>query len=62
MYEIRDLETDRIVKAGIKTQVHVIAALTRMAPKRDAFACSKGGKVLVAYITDAGRVSTDFID
>lgn len=51
MYEIRDAETDKVIKSGIKTDAHLAAAMVRMA-RTDIFGCTVGGKSLVGWMDD----------
>jgi hypothetical protein len=54
MYEIRSASTDKVIKANIKTDINATSALVRM-KNPDAFACTKGGGVLVMWTDDAGN-------
>ena len=54
MYEIRSAKSDKVIKANIKTDTNAIAALVRMRDP-DAFACTKGGGVLVMWTDDGGK-------
>jgi putative hemolysin len=43
-----------VIKANIKTDINATSALVRM-KNPDAFACTKGGGVLVMWTDDAGN-------